>query len=279
MSKKNHLERVAVCSWSLQPGSPAELADCLDEIGIKRVQLALDPIRENPAEWGDAFEVLADRGITVASGMMTAVGEDYSTLETIRVTGGITPDHTWEQNLANFTANADLLVEKGVTTALFHSGFLPHDETDPDFPKMLDRLSAVADLFAERGLGTTLETGQEPAYGLRAFLEKLDRPNVNANLDPANMILYNNGDPVEALQTLGSYVKSVHIKDANLTEVPGTWGTEEVVGTGQVNWEAFFQTLDQIGFDGDLCIEREADDQRVQDIRTAHEFLKQLLGD
>ena len=58
MSKQKHLERVAVCSWSLQPESPAVLADCLDQIGINRVQLALDPIRENPAGWGDAFEVV-----------------------------------------------------------------------------------------------------------------------------------------------------------------------------------------------------------------------------
>ena len=279
MSKQKYLERVAVCSWSLQPENPLELVDLLDQTGIHRVQLALDPIRENHEVWGETFELLSGRGITVVSGMMAAVGEDYSSLESIRITGGITPDHTWEQNLANFTANADLMVEKGVRSALFHAGFLPHDETEPGFLKMIERLSIIADTFAERGLSITLETGQEPARTLRAFLEKLNRPNVRANLDPANMILYNSGDPVEALRTLGSYVSSLHIKDANLTEVPGTWGTEMVVGTGQVRWDAFFQTLEEIGFEGDLCIEREAGNQRVKDIRTAHEFLKRLLGD
>ena len=107
--------------------------------------------------------VVRNRGIEIVSGMMTSVGEDYSTLETIRVTGGITPDHTWEQNRANFAANADLLKAEGVHTALFHAGFLPHDPSDPDFDKRFGRLTEVADLFEERGLGVVLETGQEPA--------------------------------------------------------------------------------------------------------------------
>jgi L-ribulose-5-phosphate 3-epimerase len=275
MDISRHLEHLAVCSWSLQPAGPADLAQQLSAVGIGRVQLGLDPVREDPA-WADAFAVLGEHGIDVVSGMMAAVGEDYSTLESIKVTGGITPDETWEQNLANFTANADLMVKEGVSTALFHAGFLPHEESDPDFEKMLGRLSAVADLFAERGLSVVLETGQEPAHGLRAFLDRLNRGNVGANLDPANMLLYNNGNPVEALRLLGSYVCNLHIKDANVTQVPGTWGEEVVVGTGQVDWSEFFEALDDIGFEGDLCIEREAGDQRVADIRRAREFLASL---
>lgn len=278
MKSAEYLKRLAVCSWSLQPESPAALADHLDAIGIRRVQLALDPVRENPAVWGNAFAQLRSRGIEIASGMMTAVGEDYSTLDSIRITGGVTPDATWKQNLANFTANADLMAREGVKTALFHAGFLPHHESDPDFQKMLGRLAAIADLFAARGLGVILETGQEPAAGLRSFLTKLNRPNVGANLDPANLLLYNNGNPVEALRLLGAHVRNLHIKDAKVTKVPGTWGEEFVVGTGEVDWRAFFSTLDTLNFTGDLCIEREAGTQRAADIRSARTFLEQLLG-
>ena len=277
MNASRHLQRLAVCSWSLQPADPAQLADHLDAIGIRRVQLALDPIRENPAVWGKAIASLRGRGIEIVSGMMTAVGEDYSTLDAIRVTGGVTPDGTWAQNLANFTANADLMQREGIRTALFHAGFLPHHESDPDFAKMLDRLARIADLFSARGLGVILETGQEPAAGLQSFLRKLNRPNVGANLDPANMLLYNNGSPVEALRLLGPHVRNLHIKDARVTKVPGTWGEEVVVGTGEVRWPDFFRTLEEIGYHGDLCIEREAGTQRVEDIRAARAFLEQLL--
>ena len=278
MDISKYLKRLAVCSWSLQPGSPAQLAQDLDAIGINRVQLALDPIREQPEIWGNCIPSLAESGIKVVSGMMTSVGEDYSSIDAIRVTGGITPDSTWEANLENFTANAEVMKANGISTALFHAGFLPHDENDPNFAKMHGRLATVADVFAERGLGVILETGQEPATGLLAFLEKLDRPNVRANFDPANMILYSSGEPIDALRTLGAHVGSIHIKDANLTSLPGTWGEEVVVGTGQVNWPEFFRVLDEIGFSGDLCIEREAGGQRVADIQTAKNYLDRLIA-
>ena len=43
--------RLAVCSWSLQPETPEALIANLREIGLSRVQLALDPLRDNPDAW------------------------------------------------------------------------------------------------------------------------------------------------------------------------------------------------------------------------------------
>ena len=48
----NNIEtRLAVCSWSLQPETPEALIAQLREIGLSRVQLALDPLRDNPDIW------------------------------------------------------------------------------------------------------------------------------------------------------------------------------------------------------------------------------------
>ena len=57
---------------------------------------------------------------------------------------------------------------------------------------------------------------------------------------------------------------------------PGTWGEEVRLGTGQVDWKAFFAALGEVGYTGDLCIEREAGNQRVADIRTAREYVTAL---
>ena len=64
-----------------------------------------------------------------------------------------------------------------------------------------------------------------------------------------------------------------HIKDARRTKVPGTWGEEVAVGTGEVDWPAFFATLRKLNYTGDFVIEREAGSQRVADIRTAKEIV------
>jgi len=111
---------------------------------------------------------------------------------------------------------------------------------------------------------------------LSQFLTKLNRPTVGVNFDPANMILYAKGDPIAALHTLSPWLKQCHIKDANLTQTPGTWGEEVVVGTGQVDWSAFFALLRTLNFTGDCCIEREAGSQRIADIRAARDHVAKL---
>lgn len=268
--------RLAVCSWSLQPANPQDLVAKLQATGIQRVQLALDPLRESPGVWGEAPGLLQRNGITIVSGMFGCVGEDYTTLESIQATGGIAPDSTWVQNWKNIQATAALAQKLGLKLITFHAGFLPHEEKDPRSAKLRQRLIEIADVFAARNIMLALETGQETAPVLFDFLQRLTRPNVGVNFDPANMILYDKGNPIEALRTLGPWIRQVHIKDARRTKVPGTWGEEVVAGTGEVDWRAFFAALDQVAFKGDLCIEREAGSQRVADIRTARELVEKL---
>ena len=78
--------RLAVCSWSLQPTDPQDLISKLQATGVRRVQLALDPLRDDPAVWDKTAETLQAAGITIVSGMFGCVGEDYSTLDSIRIT-------------------------------------------------------------------------------------------------------------------------------------------------------------------------------------------------
>jgi L-ribulose-5-phosphate 3-epimerase len=269
-------QRLAVCSWSLQPTSPQDLISKLQETGVRRVQLALDPLRDDPATWSKTPELFQAAGISIVSGMFGCVGEDYSTLETIRATGGIAPAATWAQNWKNIQATADLARKHGLKLVTFHAGFLPHEESDPNFSKLKQRLIQTADIFQARGITLGLETGQETAGVLFDFLHKLAKSNVGVNFDPANMILYDKGNPIEALRKLGHWVRQVHIKDARRTKVPGTWGEEVTAGTGEVDWPVFFAALTQTGFKGDLCIEREAGNQRVADIRAAREMVEKL---
>ena len=271
-------ERLAVCSWSLRPANPQELSARLQETGLRRVQLALDPLREFPALWGATGRLFQQQGLSVVSGMFGCVGEDYSTLESIKVTGGLLPEATWEQNWRNIQATVPLAASLGLKLVSFHAGFLPHEASDPRTVLMRERVRRVADLFAKEGITLALETGQETAATLAEFLVQLNCANVGVNFDPANMILYDKGNPIEALRALGPWIRQVHVKDANRTRVPGTWGEEVVVGTGQVDWKDFFATLSALNFTGDCCIEREAGEQRVKDIQAARAFLTKLLG-
>ena len=273
----NNIEaRLAVCSWSLQPETPEALIAQLREIGLSRVQLALDPLRDNPDIWDKTPELFAAAGIEIASGMFGTIGEDYTTLETIRETGGVLPDQHWESNWKGIKKIAEIANDLSLKLVTFHAGFLPHEESDPNFKKLMNRIEQITELFFEKNIDLGFETGQETADTLKLFLEKLNRPSVGVNFDPANMILYAKGDPIESLITLSPFLKQCHIKDATTTKEPGTWGEEVTVGTGEVDWPAFFTSLESLGFEGDFCIEREAGNQRIIDIRTASEFVAKL---
>jgi sugar phosphate isomerase/epimerase len=273
MITANFSGRLAVCSWSLRPDSPDTLARQLLELEIPRVQLALDPLRDAPAVWGRTAEIFTARGIRIVSGMFGTVGEDYSSLESIKVTGGVLPDATWEQNWKNIQGVAEIAARLGLKLVTFHAGFLPHETSDPRYARLHQRITQIAGLFARHGMDLGFETGQESAETLAAFLQQLGQPNVGVNFDPANMILYAKGDPIAALRVLRPWLKQVHLKDAVATAVPGTWGQEVPVGTGQVDWRGFFETLVSTGYQGDLSIEREAGEQRLADIRAARDFI------
>ncbi len=272
-------ERIGVCTWSLQPADPEELIRQIRSLAITRVQLAMSPMVDDAGTWGGAIDGLRTAGIEVVSGMFTPIGEDYSTLDTIRRTGGVVPDENWERNLAIATGIAGIAGREGIKSVTFHAGFVPHNGGDPVFAKLRDRLVTLADVFADAGCSLLLETGQETADSLIAFLDAVDRPNVWANFDPANMILYGKEDPIQALGKLVSRVRNVHIKDAVKTKVPGEWGTEVPVGQGEVDWGRFFDVLAEASYDGYFVIEREAGDDRPADIALARDLVRRHIAD
>jgi sugar phosphate isomerase/epimerase len=269
--------RLAICSWSLEPENPQDLVAKLSLAGIRRVQLALDPWLESPATWAGTDRLFRENDIAAVSGMMGCIGEDYSTLESIRLTGGIAPDATWQQNLKNFWQHATRAAQLGLRLVTLHAGFLPHETSSPAFAKTITRLKTIAEIFAAHDLVLGLETGQETATSLASLLTHLGSDNIRVNFDPANMILYDKGDPVAALRLLAPWLCQVHIKDAVRTRIPGTWGQEVPVGTGEVKWPEFFVALHELKFTGNLVIEREAGGQRVADIVIARDLVLKNL--
>lgn len=272
-------EKLAVCSWSLHPQSPVELVALVQQTGLKQVQLALRGLLQDPATWGPVPAMLQQAGIGIVSGMFGMIGEDYSTLQTIRHTGGIVPDATWPANWEQLQKVAELAQRMQLKVVSGHLGFIPQDLTLPNGKKLCDRTAQLADLFARYGCTMLMETGQETADTLINLLKAVNKPNLGVNFDPANMILYGKGDPISALVQLLPWIRQVHIKDAVASDRPGVeWGREVAVGSGQVNWPAFVRVLRDAGYCGAYVIEREAGVNRVNDIRAAAALIRQLLG-
>lgn len=266
--------RVGVCSWSFRLPLDQVAAE-MRKIGLRRIHLALQPFLEGGSRHGAGEDAASLEKVKarLASGewelSATMIGfpqEDYSTLETIRRTGGVVPDDAWEANKKIVRAGAKLSAELKAPLLTLHAGFL--DERDPvALRKYTDRVRFIVDTCGEAGVPVAFETGQETAADLAKFLPSV--PGAGVNFDPANMILYGKGDPVAAVATLAPWIRHIHVKDAVRTKTPGTWGTETPWGDGEVNQAAFLGALEAAGYKGAFAIEREGGDNRVGDIALA----------
>jgi L-ribulose-5-phosphate 3-epimerase len=230
-----------------------------------------------PAQWRAALE---EAGFIVVTVVAAYLGEDYADIPTVQRTVGFIPPEFREEREQRTYAVSDFAAALGVKSIACHIGFVPEDPREPDYIAVRGMVRRICDHAARHGQTFALETGQEPAHVLLSFLKDVDRPNLGINFDPANMILYGTGDPVEALDVLGPHVLSVHCKDGDwpAKDAPGSLGAERPLGEGSVGIPRFLGKLEAVGFRGPLNIEREAEnrEERYRDIRAAVKLLDSM---
>jgi len=270
---------IGVCSWSLRVKSIPELKGLLDRLGVDVVQIACgDPHHASWAE-GDQMPAAAKAaGFRMTAGMLGFPGEDYTSPQSIQRTGGFGPKELRVERLERLRWALRRVQQLGLSDLTLHAGFIPH-AGDPERKPMLDTLAQVGDLAQAAGVTVAFETGQETADLLRVTLDGLKAPNLKVNFDPANMLLYDMGDPLRAVELLAPDIRSVHVKDGNRPTVKGEWGEEAPLGQGQVNIPEFVRTLKRVGYRGPLVIEREVGDQgaRIGDIAHGVAYLRECL--
>jgi sugar phosphate isomerase/epimerase len=251
----------------------------IQSLGVQCGQLGipgdLELTNELAAGWKSSLEEAQFPLVTVFAAYD---GENYADIPTVQRTVGFIPRDTRAEREARTCQVIDFADAIGVGSFACHIGFVPEDTTHPDYIEVRGMVRRVADHAARNKQSFALETGQEPAHVLQHFLKDVDRPNVGINFDPANMILYGTGDPIETLAVLGPQVISVHAKDGDWPnrDQPGALGVERPLGQGAVGIPRFVDKLKEIGFRGPLNIEREAENQaeRIADIRKAVAYLK-----
>ncbi|MSR17727.1 MAG: sugar phosphate isomerase/epimerase [Phycisphaerales bacterium] len=265
---------IGVCSWSLKPSDSRSLVESVRSLGLNTLQLALGPLLDDSGNWGEVLAHLGAADIHIASAMFAPAGEDYSSLQSIARTGGLRSDETWNRNLDRAHKAARIASKHHVKLVTFHAGFMPHLSGDPERITLLERLRQVARAFSAEGVDIALETGQESAETLAGVLEELGEESIGVNFDPANMILYGMGEPIEAIRLLAGWVRQVHIKDAIASAIAGEWGREVRVGEGAVRWREFLQVVAGLPRKVDLMIEREGGELRHLDIAGAISHLR-----
>ena len=167
----------------------------------------------------------------------------------------------------------------GVPAVITHLGFIPENASDPAFRDVADAVRDVAEHLGELGVEFWFETGQETPVTMLRLIRTVGTDNLGLNLDPANLILYGRGSPIDSLDVFGEYVRNVHAKDGMYPTDPMKLGKEVKVGQGRVRFPEFVKRLGEIGFVGEYIIEREiSGEEQRRDIADTVEYLRALLG-
>jgi L-ribulose-5-phosphate 3-epimerase len=255
--------------------------DVAHELGFETIHLHAPRRQPRTSELGrELTRRLADLNITVTCVFAGFDGESYADIPTVKRTVGLVPAGARPARLQELKEIADFAGVLGVDAVGLHIGFVPHERDRADYRDLVTAAGAICRHCAANDQSLHLETGQESADVLLQFMLDVGHANLFVNFDPANMILYGVGEPLEALKRLGERVRSVHCKDAKWSDQPGvTWGREVALGDGDVNIPAFVEKLAAIDYSGPLTLECESHQDPLRqrsELRRAAELLRRI---
>ena len=257
---------------------PERIAASVSSLGVTCGQLGVHGGAVLGAAYAEEWKAALGRhGLRVVTAFTGFRGESYASIPICARTVGFVPAATRAERERRTLEVSDFARALAIPGLATHIGCLPEDPGHPDYEAVLALVRRVCERCERNGQTFALETGQEPAEALLAFLRAVDRRNLGINFDPANMILYGSGEPLQALEALKEHVITVHCKDGAWPVTPGEWGRETPLGEGDVGMERYVGALRRIGYAGPLTIEREivGEAQRA-DIRRAVALLDGL---
>ena len=168
----------------------------------------------------------------------------------------------------------------GVKQVTTHVGFIPENPLTTEYQETVSAVRELVTFCLSLDITFNFETGQETPVTLMRFIEDIGLPNQGINLDPANLLLYGRGNPIDAVSVYGDKIKGVHIKDGFYPGTGETLGKEVSPGSGMVNFPLFLEALNRIDYQGDYIIEREpVSGNARQEISKTVKFLVSIFND
>jgi L-ribulose-5-phosphate 3-epimerase len=192
---------------------------------------------------------------------------------------GLVPRATRAARIDALKQTSDFARLLGIPHLQTHCGFIPENPRDPLYDETVLAIRQVAQYCAGHGQEFLMETGQETPTTMLRALKDVDQPNLGVGLDTANLILYGKANPVDAVEIVGPYVRSVHAKDGKWPTNPMKLGEEVLIGSGDVDFARVFARLRSFGYTGAITIERETSGpQQIADVKAEKTYLENVLS-
>jgi sugar phosphate isomerase/epimerase len=173
-----------------------------------------------------------------------------------------------------------------------------------DEERWVDWCKVLADAAAfgqERGVRVVVKHHHglnNTSMDLLGWIKQVNHPNFGVFFDPGNVVYYTGKDPVKALEIIGPHVTGVVAKDCTAphfleravgdppfgSKVTGAGNPEVMIqlGTGKVDFAAFFKRLKSFGFNGPVMLEGSAVgatlEETIANARANREFLEKIFA-
>lgn len=250
------------------------------ETGVSTIQLRVYCTPENLTdEQAELAKKLCDKYNLEISALWCfwpgwAVWNSYDGYETL----GLVPVSTRAERVKSMMLGSDFAKKLGVEDIITHVGFIPENPLSAEYNSLIPYLRMIGNHCAANNQHFLFETGQETPMTLLRTFEDVNTGNMGVNLDPANLIGYGKGNPVDAMDVFGKYVRGVHIKDAVPPVCGRKNGKQTKVGEGSVNFPVLMKKLKDVGYNGPFTLEREIADkeQRIQDNKEAIKYITDI---
>jgi L-ribulose-5-phosphate 3-epimerase len=193
---------------------------------------------------------------------------------------GLVPPKTRAARIDALRQVSDFAKLLGIEQVQTHCGFIPEDPADALYPGAVEAIKTVAQHCHGNGQYFLMETGQETPTAMSRMIRDVNMENLTVGLDTANLILYGKANPVDAVDILGTHVRSVHAKDGKWPTDPSKLGEEVLIGKGLVDFKTVFTKLHKLGYTGAVTIERETSGpQQIEDVKNEKKYLERILGE
>lgn len=193
---------------------------------------------------------------------------------------GIVPPTYRRQRIDALKRAAEFAQACSIPAIHTHLGFIPEEPGDPRYAVAITAIKEVAGHCNQHGVMLLCETGEETPITMLRMIQDVGEGNVFVNLDTANLILYDKGNPVDAMDVFGKFVRGTHMKDGLFPTNPHDLGKEVPIGKGKVDFPVLFRKLKEVNYTGPFTIEREiAGPQQIADILQSKIYLQKLIDE
>ena len=250
------------------------------ELGFSTCFLSLDDyIGKFNKNLAQEFQGLLDKyGLTPTAAEVVGPGPLKWNFTEGPSTIGVVPRATRAARIDALKQTSDFAKLLGIPCVQTHCGFIPENPGDPLYEETVLAIRELAEHCAGNGQSFLMETGQETPTTMLRAIKDVDKSNLGVGLDTANLILYGKANPVDAVDIIGPYVRSVHAKDGRWPTNPSELGEEVIIGKGLVDFHKVFTKLHKLGYAGAITIERETSGpQQIEDVRQEKIYLERIL--